>query len=324
MKPKHRRNRRYSGKRRTEKNRNVLLTVLIIVFIVIIVIGSVFLGKYLKMKAELSLEMRDDIETDDISLPPAEEKGLLFEMKIPTSIDIGYFNVADFADFSREVSALSLLLRGYDGLLKYSSPVAKALGGQAEDVDLPAAEEIFSAFGESYISALIVMKEHSSEDTYTSALHAFEQSVLYELAEAGADELLLCGFSQINSEKAQMLCSFSEDYHNGAKIKVPLGLVIPYSFFSQTDANELCKKLSEHFEFLCVDFSDLEPIEEQTFEDAVRERVDSMQMYLSRYSLRIILDAENEQLEEIKTALSEAALYSYQSVSVGEIFKKNQ
>ena len=51
MKPKHRRNRRYSGKRRTEKNRNVLLTVLIIVFIVIIVIGSVFLGKYLKMKA---------------------------------------------------------------------------------------------------------------------------------------------------------------------------------------------------------------------------------------------------------------------------------
>ena len=121
-----------------------------------------------------------------------------------------------------------------------------------------------------------------------------------------------------------MLCSFSEDYHSGAKIKVPLGLVIPYSFFSQTDANELCKKLSEHFEFLCVDFSDLEPIEEQTFEDAVRERVDSMQMYLSRYSLRIILDAENEQLEEIKTALSEAALYSYQSVSVGEIFKKNE
>ncbi len=323
MKSKHRRNRRYSGRRRTEKNRSVLLLVLITVFIIIIVIGSVFLGKYLKMKAELSLEMRDDIETDDVS-ESQKEPGLLFDFKTPSSIDIEYFDVENTADFSGEEDAVSLIFRGHDGTLKYSSPVAKALGGQAEDVELPIANDIISAFGESYISALVVMKEHSSEDAYTSALHAFEQSILYELAEAGADELLLCGFSELSAEKAKMICSFSEDYHKGAKVKIPIGLVIPYSFFSAVDANELCRVLSEHFEFLCVDFSDLETTDEQTIEETVRERVDSIQMYLSRYSLRIVLDAENKDIYKIKSVLKEAALYSYQSVAVGEIFKENE
>ncbi len=324
MKPKHRRSRRYSGRRRTEKNRSVILTVLIMIFIIAIVIGSVFLGKHLKIKAELSLGMRDDIETEDVSQTTETEKSMLFAFKAPASIDIEYFGVDKFSDFSGDKSAVSLVLREHDGVLKYSSPVAQALGGQTADVYLPDANEIISAFGDAYVSVLTVMKEHSVADSYTTALHAFEQAILYELSEAGADEVLLCGFSSLDAEKAEMLCAFSADYHNGAKVKTPIGLIIPYSFFADAEANELCRTLSEHFEFLCVDFSDLTASEEQTIEETVRERVDSMQMYLSRYSLRIILDAENEALSEIKDSLSDAALYSYQSVKVSEIFGENE
>ena len=324
MKTKHRRSRRYSGRRRTEKNRSVLYSVLIVVFIIVIVIGSVFLGKYLKMKAELSLGMKDDIETQDISQPYEEEKSFLFDYKVPAAIDIEYFDIEKTSDFSGEEPAVSLVFRGHDGKLKYSSPVSQALGGQMSDIELPLANDIISAFDESYTSAIIVMQEHEAQDSYTPALHAFEQAILYEIAGAGADELLLCGFSSIDAEKAEMLCDFSEDYHNGAKVKVPLGLMIPYSFFTLEGANELCRALAEHFEFLCVDFGDLTAVEEQSIEDAVRERVDDIQMYLSRYSLRIVLDAENDALDRIKTALADAALYSYQSVKVSDIFDENE
>ncbi len=323
MKPKHRRSHRYNGRRRTEKNRSVLLTVLIIIFIIVIVIGSVFLGKYLKIKAEISLEMRDDIEIEADLQPSEAEKSFLFDTKIPVSIDIEHFDAVNAPDFSGDASAVSLLLRGHDGELKYSSPVAQAIGGQ-EQTSLPLANDIISAFGDSYVSAIIVMKEHKAEDVYTSALHAFEQAILYELAEAGADELLLCGFSELNAEKIQMLCDFSADYHKGAKEKTPIGLIIPSSFFATSGANELCRTISKHFEFLCVDFSDIAASEEQTLADAVRERVDSMQMYLSRYSLRIVLDSENEDIGEIKAALADSELYSYQSVIRNEIFKVNE
>ena len=324
MKPKHRRSRRYSGRRRTEKNRSVLLTVFLIIFIIATVIGSVFLGKYLKIKAELSLSMRDDAETEDISQPPTPQSSILFDFKAPVTIDVEYFDVDDFAKFSGEGTAVSLVFREYDGRLKYSSDVAKALGVQSADIELPAAGEIISSFGENYVSALVVMKAHNSLVSYIPALHAFEQAVVCELAEAGADEVLLCGLSVIDSEMVKMLCDFSAEYHSNAKMRTPIGLIIPYSFFTFEGANELCHMLSEHFEFLCVDFSDLTVSEEQTVEDAVRERIDSMQMYLSRYSLRVVLDAENESADEIKDALANAALYLYQSVRVGEIFPEDE
>lgn len=324
MKPKHRKSRRYSGRRRTEKNRSVLLTVLIIIFIIAIVIGSVFLGKYLKMKAELSLNMRDDAETEDVLQPPTPQSSILFDFKAPVTLDIGYFDVDDLENYSGKEAAVSLLFRGQDGKLKYSSPVAQALGVQPADSSLPAANDIISAFGEGYVSALVVMMEHNSFETYVPTLHAFEQAVLYELAQAGADEVLLCGFSGIDAEKAKMLCDFSADYHSNARMKTPLGLMIPYSFFTFEGANELCHMLSEHFEFLCVDFSDLTVSEEETVEESVRERVDRIQMYLSRYSLRIVLDSENESADEIKDALADASLYSYQSVRVSEIFPETE
>lgn len=324
MKQKHRRGRRYSGRRRTEKNRSRILTVLIIIFAVAIVIGSVFLGKYLKMKAELSLSMRDDIDTEDISNLPEVEKSILFDFKAPVAIDIEYFDAEKFSDFTGEVSAVSLVLRSHNGILKYSSPVAQALSIQEPDTLLHTANDIFSAFGESYVSSLVVMQEHGAFDSYVPTLHTYEQAVIYELSEAGADEVILCGFSELNAEKVKMLCDFSVDYHNGAKVKTPIGIIVPYSFFTTDGANELCHTLSKHFEFICVDFSDLTASEEQTVEEAVRERVDGIQMYLSRYSLRVVLDAENKSIGEIKEALADAVLYSYQGVKVSEIFSENE
>ncbi len=324
MKSKHRRSRRYSGRRRTEKNRSVLLTVLIIIFIIAIVIGSVFLGKYLKIKAELSLNMRDDNETEEILQPLTPENSILFDFKAPVTIDIKHFDVDNFENFSGEATAVSLIFRGKDGELKYSSPVAQALGIQPSDTALPTANDIISAFGESYVSAFVVMREHNSFDSYVPTLHAFEQAVLYELAQAGADEVILGGFSEIDAERVEMLCDFSADYHSGASVKTPIGLMLPYSFFTDEGANELCRTLAEHFEFFCVDFSDLAFSEEQTIGEAVRARVDSMQMYLSRYSLRVALDAENEDFDEIKGALADAALYSYQSIKVSEIFPETE
>ena len=49
--------------------------------------------------------------------------------------------------------------------------------------------------------------------------------------------------------------------------------------------------------------------------EAVHARIDTMQMYLSRYSMRVVLDSESASLAEARETLDEAALYSVQTLN---------
>ena len=63
MKYKRRRSRRnYVGRRRTERNRSKITLFLIILFAAAVFCGSVVLGNYLKDKAEISRENRENEE----------------------------------------------------------------------------------------------------------------------------------------------------------------------------------------------------------------------------------------------------------------------
>ena len=65
MRSKHRHNhRRYVGRRRTERNRSKITTVLIIIFTLAVIVGSVFLGNHLKKKAEISELNREELPSD--------------------------------------------------------------------------------------------------------------------------------------------------------------------------------------------------------------------------------------------------------------------
>lgn len=325
MKSKHRRNhRRYSGRRRNERTRSKIAVFLIFIFIIAVIIGSVFLGKYLKAKADISESNRnneDTVSNADTAADP-EKESILFDKRPPEQIDAEYLSVDNIETFAGEGSSVSLLLRDKAGKLYYSSPVAQTLGGQNVENGLRRAEDLIAKLDESnsYISVCFALAGHSEEkEAMIDAVHAFENALIGEIAAAGADEILLCGFDTIDPSQVSMLCAFSESYRKTAASEVPLGLLIPYSFFSLTNANELCRALADHFEFLAVDYTDLSESEEMPLAEAVSARIDTMQMYLSRYSLRVVLNAESSEYESAKTALKEAAVYSIQSISRADL-----
>lgn len=327
MKSKNRRSHRsYSGRRRSERNRSKLAVVLIVLFIIAVVIGSVFLGKYLKTKAELSEANRTDSDTvfHTETSPDNEKNNILFSSRPPERIEAGYIPLDVINSLEGEVAFASVVLRGKKGELYYSSGVAQTLGGQIEDNTLMSAQDIVALLDEKseYISAVFSLMEHSEESGITTdAIHAYEQALIGEIAAAGADDILLCVSGAIDAERVNMLCEFSEHYRASEAEEIPLGLVLPYSFFTLENANELCRSLSEFYEFLAVDYTDVAASEEITVGEAIRGRIDTMQMYLSRYSLRVILDARSIDTEEAKSVLAEAAVYSFQTIDADLVFE---
>ena len=321
MKSKYRKNRRrYNGKRRNKKNRLVLAAILIVIFIVTVIVGSIFFGRYLKEKAEISEVNRQ--ETDALFSDTAavtEKESILCGTLPPSRICIDYYSLsAEHEILPEEGAGVSVILRDKDALLYYSSPVAQSLGGQAAENGLLGVSEIFAPLKEKncYISACIVLSEHNGEnDIATDAVHAFEQALMKEIASAEPNEILLCLTGDADAEKVKMLCDISVSYRASSENKVPLGVLLPYSFFSQPNANELCRTLAEHYELLAVDYTDVISSEEVSMKEAVHARIDTRQMYLSRYSMRVVLDSESASLAEARETLDEAALYSVQTLN---------
>ncbi len=322
------RNRRYSGKRRNLRNRSKITVVLVILFIIAVVIASVFLGKYLKKKAEISEQNRlneklDTVETENKT--DGDEESILSHVQPPERISATYLPHEEIASFvgDDDKSYVSLIMRDAKGELKYFSPIAQSLGIQSGDVELPLADELIGKLkGENCYTSVFVAHSGHGELTgaEANAIQAFEGALFFELATAGADEIILCGFEDMDGGRIDALCELSKNYRGDDRSSVPLGIALPYSFFATENANELCRKLYEHFEIMIVDYTDAVETEEKSLSDIFSERVETMQMYFSRYSLRVLIDDNSADFSEIEALLADMAIYSVQSVARKELF----
>ncbi len=345
MKPKHRRmRRRYSGKRKQARFRWKLTLVLIFAFFAVVIVGSIFLGQHLKEKAEASREDRLEWETEGQETVTPPEISLLFP-GVLSVVNADYLPLDKLGEISETAGGQrAILLKNKNGELFYSSPVAQTLGSQSTENGLLSAGEIVSAIKEKseYVSVYLPLMSHTEENgSTTDAVHAFETALACEIAEAGADEVILCFFEDMNENTKEMLCSISDSYRKTVKTKTPLGLMLPYSFFMSEGANKICLDLSKHFELLAVDFTDVATIignegadtgvetsfetdtetsSEMNFEEEFLRRIDSIQMYLSRYSMRVILDSDLEDLEMARALLSSKAVYSVGTLSYRELY----
>lgn len=324
MRSKHRNSRRrYSGRRRSERTRSKIAIFLIILFVIAVVVGSVFLGNHLKEKAEISEADRLSTESITERETDTEKASILYPVHPPRSLEVEYLPRGNIGSYEGTGENVSITLRNNAGELYYSSPSAQTLGGQSSGNGLMTAEEIIGSLKEKncYVSVSLGIMGHSDETgATTEAVHAFEIALIGEIATAGADEILLCGFEDMDAERVGMLCQLSSSFRSTAKTEVPMGILLPYSFFADKGANELCKSLAEHFEFLAVDYTSAEAPENETAVDRINSMIDSMQMYLSRYSLRVVLDYKNDNPEEAKAAVFESAIYSVQTLDTEDIF----
>ena len=342
MKPKHRRmHRRYSGKRKIARFRWKLTLALILAFTILVIVGSIFLGQQLKEKAEASREDRLEWETEAQQSDSAIVTSQLFS-GVPAVVNADYLSVGKLGEIEETASGQrAILLKNKSGELLYSSPTAQTLGSQPVENELLSAGEIISLIKEKteYVSVYLPLMSHVDENgSTTEAVHAFEMALACEIAEAGADEVILCFFDDMNENVKEMLCSISESYRKTVKTKTPLGLMLPYSFFMSEGANKICLDLSKHFELLAVDLTDLAFVEadkteaetafesenekssEMIFEEELLSRLDGIQIYLSRYAMRVILDSDLEHLERAKALLSGKAVYSVGLLSYEELY----
>lgn len=327
MRPKHRHNhRRYSGRRRTERNRSKLTAVLILIFTLAVIVGSVFLGKYLKEKAEISALNREEVtDTSDTDKTQGEnEPGIILGEAPPEYFEAVFVprESTGETDSIGEGSAVTLVLRNGSGELLYSSPAAQSLGAQSSDTSLQPVADILSPFKEKgcYVSVYVSLSGISGENTATaSAIRAFEGALIAEIAEGGADEIVLFGSDSLLEEDVASLCSFSENLRNNTSIGIPVGVLLPYPFFIREQGSELCREISRYFEFMAVDYTDAEVIEELGITDVIGSRIDSMQMYFSRYSVRIVIDTDIEEYDAVKQTVADKFVYSHQRVRRAEI-----
>ncbi|MBQ8005898.1 MAG: hypothetical protein IJ303_06275 [Clostridia bacterium] len=321
--------RRYNGKRRTARKRYGIAILLIIVFVIAVVVFAVFLGKYLKLKADASADERNATggtsDTGDIPGGAGDkDESLLYEAELPKRLESLYIasDELDAVLESGASGAYSLVMRNEKGELFYSSEAAQTIGSQAPDNGMPKIEELGAKLGEgnSYFSAFLSLSSHPGGVAALDALHAYEAALISELALAGFDEVIVCAPGKVGEETVRSLCGLSKFYRDVSETAVPLGVVLPYSFFLAENANELCRAIAECFEIIAVDYTDIVPEAEQSFYDAVEARIDSMQMYFSRYSLRAVLDHDNGQYSETLEALSDSAIYLVHSVLSRELF----
>lgn len=332
MRSKHRHNhRRYVGRRRTERNRSKLTTVLIIIFTLAVIVGSVFLGNHLKKKAEISELNREELPSDtgapdtgNISGENVED--VILGIRPPESFDASYVshkNIEEAAGSIADGSAVTVLFRDGKGELLYSSPAAQKLGAQSEDTANPTATDMIAALKAKncYISAYLYVSELSEENAATSSMvRAFEGALISEIAYAGVNEIVLLGFNASTEEDVRSLCAFSAEMRKKTSLNIPVGVLLPYSFFTLEIGSELCREISRYFEFIAVDYTDAAVSEDLTVSDVIAARIDSMQMYFSRYSVRIVLDTEIEEYESVKQTIADKFVYSQQRIYRAEIF----
>ena len=316
--------RRYSGKRRSDRNRSKIAVLLIIVFIIAVFICSVYLGNHLKEKAEISEASRQTQAPDTVKIPENDNKNddsILSDTRPPQKFKGEYLpldEIEAFLNGGKDGSAVTLIMRDSAGKLNYSSSVAQTLGTQTVDNGLLSAEDIVGKLDAKncYISAYVAHSNHVGDSSaLTNALHAFEGAMFAELSAAGFDEIILCGFQAADEERVDALCEFSRSYREEGNNDVPLGILLPYDFYISDGASELCRKLYEHFEIIAVDYTDVVGTEELSFSEAIKARIDSMQMFFSRYAVRVLLDSDNAEYLDAAAAVADAAIYSVQSVS---------
>ncbi len=314
--------RRYSGRKRNQIVHSRIGILLIVLFLISVVCGSVFLGKYLKKKAEISEIEREYRETEaDVSSESSETeaKDILLQARPPEKLVSRYLSLdSEQTVLPENTASVTLVMRDTAGTLYYSSAVAQAMGLQSAENGMKTSEEILSELDDVgiYTSVYIGHSPHENgESGVTGALHAYDSALAEELALAGADEIIFCGIDYVDAVKAEALCSLSMSIRETGEKAVALGLLLPYSFFEGEGAREICGKLYEYYEIIAVDYTDTSGSEEKTYSEVISERIDNMQMYFSRFGVRVLLDADNPEYEDGENTVLERAVYSVQAVS---------
>lgn len=329
MKSRRRKLSRYTGKKKNERNRSILTVILILVFISLVVFLSIRLGLYLREKAKFSEEKR---ESDTIPPEVTRESstGEDYSLNVAVKLNGKYISLKEIGQnsekYAEEVALVgegdlvSLVFRDIVGNLFFFSKTAQALGDQKTENGLPGIEEIIRPLKDKgcTVCAVFGLNADFGDTAEAEAMRAYENAVLAELCTAGIDEVMVYTPSLDGEDEILACAKNAEAFISKYADKTKIGLLMPYSIFSNGNGNTACHTLAPVFDFLAVDYTDAP--EEENSAAEISSRADAMQIFFSRYSLRAVLDPEKTNSTYEKDALAKSAIYRIQDLSAKDLF----
>ncbi|MBR2908143.1 MAG: hypothetical protein IKC26_08920 [Clostridia bacterium] len=201
------------------------------------------------------------------------------------------------------VTSVSLILRDADGGLLFSAETDDGLGLGTEGSGLLRIAEILEPFRsrEIYVSCILPMRYFTDGDAYSrSVLYAYETALLCEVAEAGADEVVLLDcdglFDPDGEDGTDPSFSASDAVRelfgiaraiNGRSPATAVGIAFTPSFLSTRDSDRHLEGIIGAFDLLLLDLRAAEDTEDLYAE--VSKGVSDHLYFILRYSMRVLI-----------------------------------
>ncbi len=253
-------------------------------------------------------------------LPSGVEKPPLYQHEgtgAPTVdavlLDIGSKNDADIASAVSKLqdrSDVSIVLRGEDGRIRYSSEIAGAVTGTLSGASLKAATEALKDKG-IYISGCFYSRISTANNENTAdAIASYESALILEAAEAGVDDILVLGMPTDETGIAYASALFKKVRDKSPELK--LGAAIDYKSFEDGRAAYLIETYSRIADFCSIDTR--AAFSETTNAAAI---VSKNLFYFEKYPIRVLISelGSADRMAQVK-ALNELGIYNIQSAGI--------
>ncbi|MBO5270215.1 MAG: hypothetical protein J6B77_05480, partial [Clostridia bacterium] len=276
----------------------------ILITLVLAVLLTVVLGNFLKTRVDPGTGSG----TSEESTSETEELPTLPSRNTPR-INAGMVSLKDAtvrslkAEARRFVSAgitaVSLLMREENGKLMFSARADQAFPNQSESESLLSAEEILTPFLEEglYVSCLFPIRYDADGNDYTrSVLFAYECALLSEIAEAGANEVIvLCASNMLipRDDEVEELVSVDaaiaelSDMAHFVRNRVSdtaVGIALTPEFLSAKEHDRDLGRLATAFDLVLLDLSG-----DGNDAEAVAEHIAEYLYFVLRYEMRVLL-----------------------------------
>lgn len=297
------RNRPISYRRKRQTKRTVA-TVLIVLGIVLalLFISFVILGNQMRKRAENTPKDEgknpsDTLATEqpDYAAPPSVSAYPV----LAETTDTTTFYSRMIAAKEKGATAISVPLTDAAGNLLYKSSVAASLGvdnNSTYHVTIGSLAEQASA-NQMYLSGVCVLKALEGEDDLLrSVALAQTAAIIAEAIRSGMDDVLLFAPS-MKIEQIDELLRFVEQIRALAPDAV-VGLALPSSVISHSDADKQIADLDSYFNYLALDVTDVGENDAAEFVDAQVHSSQNQYRFLY-YGMRLLLPVgENGEEEE--------------------------
>lgn len=304
---------RYRNTSYTKKRVKVIVTIsaisLAVIAITLLIVGNVLRANS-DQKHEQPLKNENDAVVEAGSDVPSVNG---YAMSL-SNVNSGETTLNSYMSYARNLGGTAVSFAARDPLGKelYASSLAVSMGNQTGSGRVTL-RDIDNRAGSLRTSAGVNVSAFGEKDAiYRSVLLSYDAGICAELYSGGVDDVFIrITEGKIDSDNIESLLNFADSVKNIDSSAV-IGIALTNEFFTLVDADTLIDRLSDKYDFLLLDLT----VGLGTGDDAteyVRASVDTAQLYVMMYGMRVLLPAGDDvTVEGMVAALRAKSINNWQ------------